>query len=313
MNKPRVLQIGPLSERFNRELAQRYDVSALWQQAEPLAFLREQGEQFIYMVSSARFGCTADQLRALPNLRVICSFGVGYDGYPLELLRERDIAISTTPDVLNDCVADLAMGLMIDSARRLSESDRFVRSGAWGEGASIPLARRVSGKRLGIVGLGRIGEAVALRASGFSMPVRYHNRRPVAGSRYQHEPDLLELARWADFLVLTCPGGQATYHLIDAKVLEALGADGFLINVARGSVVDESALITALRDRVIAGAGLDVYEREPQVPAALRELDNVVLLPHVGSASVETRQQMADLVLDNLSAFIATGKLLTPL
>ncbi len=221
--------------------------------------------------------------------------------------------LSTTPDVLNDCVADLAMGLMIDSARRLSEADRFVRSGAWSSTTGFPLARRVSGKRLGIVGLGRIGEAVALRASGFSMPVRYHNRRPVVGSRYQHEPDLLTLARWADFLVLTCPGGQATYHLIDAKVLEALGPDGFLINVARGSVVDEAALIAALQQKVIGGAGLDVFEREPQVPAALRELDNVVLLPHVGSASVETRQQMADLVLDNLRAFIATGKLLTPL
>lgn len=313
MSKLRVLQVGSLSDRFNHELAQRYDVSALWQQAEPLNFLREQGEQFIYMVSSARFGCTADQLGLLPNLRVICSFGVGYDPYPLELLRARGIALSTTPDVLNDCVADLAMGLMIDSARRLSEADRFVRSGAWNSPTGFPLARRVSGKRLGIVGLGRIGEAVAQRASGFSMPVRYHNRRPVAGSPHQHEPDLLALARWADFLVLTCPGGQATHHLIDATVLEALGGDGFLINVARGSVVDESALIRALQKGVIAGAGLDVYEREPRVSAALRELDNVVLLPHVGSASVETRQQMADLVLDNLQSFIATGELLTPL
>jgi lactate dehydrogenase-like 2-hydroxyacid dehydrogenase len=313
MSKAKVLQIGPLSERFNRELAAEYEVSALWQQAEPLAFLREQGEQFLYMVSSARFGCTADQLSLLPNLRAICSFGVGYDPYPLELLRDRGIVLSTTPDVLNDCVADLAMGLMIDSARRLSEADRFVRSGAWNSTTGFPLARRVSGKRLGIVGLGRIGEAVALRASGFSMPVRYHNRRPVVGSRYQYEPDLLALARWADFLVLTCPGGKATHHLINAEVLEALGPEGFLINVARGSVVDEAALITALQQKVIGGAGLDVFEREPQVPAVLRELDNVVLLPHVGSASVETRQQMADLVLDNLRAFIATGKLLTPL
>jgi hydroxypyruvate reductase len=313
MSKPKVLQIGPLSERFNRELAEEYEVSALWQQAEPLAFLRERGEQFIYMVSSARFGCTADQLALLPSLRAICSFGVGYDPYPLELLRDRGIALSTTPDVLNDCVADLAMGLMLDSARRLSEADRFVRGGAWNSTTGFPLARRVSGKRLGIVGLGRIGEAVALRASGFAMPVRYHNRRAVEGSPYQHEPDLLALARWADFLVLTCPGGKATHHLINAEVLEALGPDGFLINVARGSVVDEAALITALEQKMIGGAGLDVFEREPQVPAALRELDNVVLLPHVGSASVETRQQMAELVLDNLRAFIATGKLLTPL
>ena len=313
MSKPKVLQIGPLSERFNRELAEEYEVSALWQQAEPLTFLREQGEQFIYMVSSARFGCTAEQLALLPNLRAICSFGVGYDPYPLELLRDRGIVLSTTPDVLNDCVADLAMGLMINSARRLSEADRFVRSGAWNSTTGFPLARRVSGKRLGIVGLGRIGEAVALRASGFSMPVRYHNRRAVEGSPYQHEPDLLALARWADFLVLTCPGGKATYHLINAEMLEALGPDGFLINVARGSVVDEAALIAALQQKVIGGAGLDVFEREPLVPAALRELGNVVLLPHIGSASVETRQQMADLVLDNLRAFIATGRLLTPL
>ena len=313
MSKIKVLQIGPLSERFNRELAEQYDVTALWQQAEPLAFLREQGEQFLYMVSSARFGCTAEQLDLLPNLRAICSFGAGYDPYPLELLRERGIVLSTTPDVLNDCVADLAIGLIIDCARRLSASDRFVRSGDWGSGASFPLARRVSGKRLGIVGLGRIGEAVAQRAAGFVMPVRYHNRRVIEGSPYLHEPDLLALARWADFLVLTCPGGKATHHLINAEVLEALGSDGFLINVARGSVVDEAALIKALQNAVIAGAGLDVYEYEPQVPAALRELDNVVLLPHVGSASVETRQQMADLVLDNLRAFIATGKLLTPL
>ncbi|HIQ41892.1 2-hydroxyacid dehydrogenase [Pseudomonas sp. BMW13] len=312
MSKVRVLQVAPLSERFNRELAERYEVSALWQQADPLAFLREQGERFRYLVSSARFGCSAEQLALLPNLEVISSFGVGYDPYPLELLRDRGIAISTTPDVLNDCVADLAFGLMLDSARRLSESDRFTRSGAW-NGAAFPLGRRVSGKRLGIVGMGRIGEAVALRASGFSMSVRYHNRRPVAGSSYQHEPDLLALARWADFLVLTCPGGKATHHLIDAAVLAALGSDGFLINVARGSVVDEPALIDALQHNVIAGAGLDVYEQEPQVPAALRELDNVVLLPHVGSASVETRQQMADLVLDNLRAYIDTGTLLTPL
>lgn len=313
MAKAKVLQIGPLSERFNRELAAEFEVGALWQQAEPLAFLREQGEQFHYMVSSARFGCTAEQLDLLPNLRAICSFGVGYDPYPLELLRERAIALSTTPDVLNDCVADLAMGLMLDSARRLSESDRFLRTGAWEAGSTFPLGRRVSGKRLGIVGLGRIGETVARRAAGFAMPVRYHNRRPVAGSPYLHEPDLLALARWADFLVLTCPGGQATHHLIDAEVLAALGPEGFLINVARGSVVDEAALITALQAGTIAGAGLDVYQREPQVPVALRELDNVVLLPHVGSASVETRQQMADLVLDNLRAFIASGRLLTPL
>lgn len=312
MSKPKVLQIGPLTERFNRELADEYEVTALWRQAEPLAFLREQGEQFELLVSSARFGCSAEQLVLLPKLRAICSFGVGYDPYPLELLRERGIVLSTTPDVLNDCVADLAMGLIIDTARRLAEADRFVRAGGW-PAATFPLARKVSGKRLGIVGLGRIGEALVRRASGFAMAVRYHNRKPVAGSPCVYEAQLIELARWADFLVLTCPGGAATQHLINRQVLEALGPDGILINVARGSVVDQAALIAALQSGALGAAGLDVYAVEPEVPAALRELNNVVLLPHIGSASEETRLQMEQLVLANLQAFVAQGELLTPL
>ncbi|MNF50397.1 Glyoxylate/hydroxypyruvate reductase B [compost metagenome] len=312
MSKPKVLQIGPLTERFNRELADEYEVTALWRQAEPLAFLREQGEQFELLVSSARFGCSAEQLALLPKLRAICSFGVGYDPYPLQLLRERGIAISTTPDVLNDCVADLAMGLIIDTARRLAESDRFLRAGHWVDG-TFPLGRKVSGKRLGIVGLGRIGEALVQRASGFAMAVRYHNRKPLNDSPCEYEAQLIELARWADFLVLTCPGGAGTQHLINRQVLEALGPDGILINVARGSVVDQAALIAALQSGALGGAGLDVYAAEPEVPAALRELNNVVLLPHIGSASEETRLQMEQLVLANLQAFVDTGELLTPL
>ena len=312
MSKPKVLQIGPLSERFNRELAEECEVSALWQQAEPLTFLREQGEQFIYMVSSARFGCTAEQLALLPNLRAICSFGVGYDPYPLELLRDRGIVLSTTPDVLNDCVADLAMGLMIDTARQLAACDRFVREGLWLSG-SYPLTRKVSGKKLGIVGFGRIGQAIARRAEGFAMPVRYHKRQQDPSSAYGYEANLLELARWADFLVLACPGGAATHHLINAQVLAALGAQGILVNVARGSVVDQSALVTALLNGTLGGAGLDVFEGEPKVPQALFALPNVVLLPHVGSGTVETRLQMEELVFANLQAFIDKGELLTPL
>jgi hydroxypyruvate reductase len=165
---------------------------------------------------------------------------------------------------------------------------------------------------LGIVGLGRIGEALVQRASGFAMAVRYHNRTPLVGCPHQYESSLIELARWADFLVLTCPGGAATRHLIDRDVLEALGPDGILINVARGSVVDEQALITTLQSGALGGAGLDVYAAEPQVPLALRELDNVVLLPHIGSGSEETRLQMEELVLANLQAFLETGRLLTP-
>ena len=274
--------------------------------------MHEQGQQFELLVSSARFVCSIEQLARLPKLRAICSFGVGYDPYPLELLRERGIAISTTPDVLNDCVADLAMGLIIDTARQLSAADRFVRQGQWLAG-NYPLTRKVSGKKLGIVGLGRIGQAIARRAEGFDMPVRYHKRRQDPDSPYGYAADLLELARWADFLVLACPGGAATHHLIDAEVLAALGPQGILVNIARGSVVDQPALVAALVNGTLGGAGLDVFEGEPKVPEALFALPNVVLLPHVGSGTVETRLQMEELVLANLQAFIERGQLLTPL
>ncbi|MDX1721876.1 MAG: 2-hydroxyacid dehydrogenase [Pseudomonas sp.] len=312
MVNSRVLQIGPLSERFNRTLADHYQVTALWQQADPLRFLEEQGGQFELLVSSARFGCSAEQLQCLPNLRAICSFGVGYDPYPLELLRDRGIVLSTTPDVLNDCVADLAMGLIIDTARQLAAADRFVRQGQWLTG-NYPLTRKVSGKKLGIVGLGRIGQAIARRAEGFAMPVRYHKRCQDLSSPYGFEADLLALARWADFLVLACPGGAATHHLIDADVLAALGPQGVLVNISRGSVVDQTALVAALLDGSLGGAGLDVFESEPAVPAELFVLPNVVLLPHVGSGTHETRLQMEELVLANLQAFFDKGELLTPL
>lgn len=312
MNTPKVLQIGPLTERFQHNLAARYDVTALWQQPDPHAFLSQHGAQFELLATSARFGCSAEQLAALPNLKAICSFGVGYDSIAVDAARDRGIAVSTTPDVLNDCVADLAMGLMIDTSRRLAASERFLRAGGWLKG-NFPLARRVSGKRLGIVGLGRIGQAVVKRASGFDMEVRYHNRSPLQDSPYGYEAHVLDLARWADFLVLTCVGGASTHHIVNAEVLAALGPTGILINVARGSVVDEQALVAALQEGTLGGAGLDVFEAEPKVPEALLKLDNVMLLPHVGSATEETRLQMEELVLANLQAFVERGELLTPL
>jgi len=311
MKGPKVLQVGPLTERFNRRMAEEYAAEAYWKQADGPAFLAGRGAGFELLVTSARFGCTPAMLEALPNLRAICSFGVGYDAIPLETVRQRGIRLSNTPDVLNECVADLAMGLLIDGARRIAEADRFVRAGNWLVG-NFPLASRVSGKRLGIVGLGRIGQAVARRSSGFDMQVRYHNRRPLEGCAYGYEPSLIELARWADFLVLTCPGGPATEHLIDAAVLDALGPKGLLVNVARGSVVDEAALVVALAGGQLGAAALDVFAREPQVPAALLDMPNVVLLPHIASATEETRLQMEELVIANLQAFIDKGELLTP-
>ena len=312
MTTQKVLQVGPLTERFQQNLAERFDVTALWQQPDPKAFLRSHGADFELLATSARFGCSAEQLAALPNLKAICSFGVGYDSIAVDAARDRGIAISTTPDVLNDCVADLAMGLMIDTSRKLAASERFLRAGGWLKG-NFPLARRVSGKRLGIVGLGRIGQVVVKRASGFDMDVRYHNRSPLKDSPYTYEASLVELARWADFLVLTCVGGAATHHIVNAQVLEALGPTGIVINVARGSVIDEQSLVTALQNGTLGGAGLDVFEAEPKVPAALLEMENVMLLPHVGSATEETRLQMEELVLANLQAFAERGELLTPL
>jgi lactate dehydrogenase-like 2-hydroxyacid dehydrogenase len=307
----RVLQVGRLMPSLESALAEHFDVHPLWREAEPKAYLAAHGEEFAGLATSARFGADRALIDALPSLRVIANFGVGVDTIDLDAARARGVAVSNTPDVLTDCVADQAFGLLIVVARRLSSADRFVRRGDWLRGP-FPLATRVSGKRLGIVGLGRIGAAIARRAGGFDMPVRYHNRRAVAGVASGYEPSLPALAAWADFLVVACAGGPATRHLVSREVLDALGPQGFLVNISRGSVVDESALTEALNKGRIAGAALDVFEDEPNVPVRLAALDNVVLLPHIASATNETRQAMADLVLANLRGFFEYGRLLTP-
>ncbi|GAA5236748.1 2-hydroxyacid dehydrogenase [Verticiella sediminum] len=303
----RILAVGRLMPALEQRLAAAFDVTSLAAQADPTDFLARQGADFSGLVTSAALGVDNAVIDALPNLKVISSFGVGLDRLDVRHAAARGVAVGYTPDVLNDCVADLAFGLMIDAARQISAADRYVRRGGWLQ-APYPLTRKVSGARLGIVGLGRIGRVVAQRAAGFGMPIRYHSRRAVAGVAWQHEPDLLALADWADFLVVIVAGGPATRHLIDARVLQALGPQGYLVNVARGSVVDEAALLHALQTGVIAGAGLDVYQDEPQVPPAFFTLDNVVLAPHMASATRETRQAMADLTFENLAAFYATGR-----
>jgi lactate dehydrogenase-like 2-hydroxyacid dehydrogenase len=311
--KPHLLQNLKLPPALEARLAAAFEMHRLVDEADPQAFLAARGGEFVGLVTSAGVGASAELMAALPRLRVISSFGVGTDKLDLAAAAQRGIAVGYTPDVLNDCVADLAFGLLLDAARGLSAADRYVRRGAWlGAGspasAPFPLGRKVSGARLGIVGLGRIGQTIARRASGFDMAVRYHSRRPVAGVPWLHEPALQALAGWADYLVLITAGGVGTRHLVNAEVLDALGPRGFLINVSRGSVVDEAALVRALVDKRIAGAGLDVFENEPRVPAELLALDNVVLLPHIASATQETRQAMADRVFDNLQAFFSTGR-----
>jgi lactate dehydrogenase-like 2-hydroxyacid dehydrogenase len=307
-SRPRVLQFGKMPlPQLDAELAEAYEVTLLSEQPDRERFLAEHGAQFEYLVTSAAMGVPASVVQALPRLRFVSSFGVGFDALDRESLLRQGARVGYTPGVLDDCVADMAFALLLDAARGLSESDRFVRRGDWSRGR-FGIRTRASGKRLGIFGMGRIGSTVARRAAGFDMEVAYHNRRPVEGSTHLYQPSLLELARWSDFLVITAAGGDGTQHLVNAEVLDALGPQGFLINVARGSVVDEAALVQALQQGRIAGAALDVFEDEPRPHAELLSQDNVVLAPHIASGTHETRRAMADLVLRNLAQFIATGR-----
>jgi lactate dehydrogenase-like 2-hydroxyacid dehydrogenase len=237
---------------------------------------------------------------------------VGYDTTDVDAAVARGVVVSNTPDVLTDCVADTAVGLVIDVMRQFSAADRYVRAGRWPVEGNYPLTRRVSNKRGGIIGLGRIGGAIAKRLTAFGCVISYHNRQAVEGSPYMYVGSPVELARGADVLIVAAAGGAGTQGLVSRGVIDALGADGYLVNIARGSVVDEDALVDALVNGRLAGAGLDVFENEPEVPEALLTMDNVVVLPHVASGTVETRAAMEDLTLRNLDSFLKTGQLVTP-
>ncbi|WP_241074742.1 2-hydroxyacid dehydrogenase [Achromobacter insuavis] len=313
--KHRIIQVGSLagSPSANQRLAERYDVIELWKQPDRKAALAELGKGVTAVVTSANFGANAELINALPDLKAICSWGVGYETIDVQAAHARGVQVSNTPDVLTDCVADLAWGLLIAGARRMGQGERFVRAGQWGQvHGSIPLGQRVSGKKLGIVGLGRIGEAIARRGIGFDMQVRYHNRRKRDDIDYGYEASLTDLAAWADFLIVATVGGPATRHLVNRDVLEALGPRGIIVNIARGPVIDEAALVAALEAGKLGCAALDVFEHEPKVPEALIKSDQAVLLPHIGSATLETRQSMEDLMLENLQAYFDTGRVITP-
>ncbi|WDZ95379.1 2-hydroxyacid dehydrogenase [Herbaspirillum sp. WKF16] len=253
---------------------------------------------------------TREFIARFPALEIVSVFGVGYDGVDVPAARERGIHVTHTPDVLTDDVADMAIALMLAAARNVVRADRFARTGEWKNGP-FPFTTKVSGAKLGIVGLGRIGEAIARRAAAFDMDISYHNRSRK-DVPYTYVGDIKSLAAAVDFLVMITPGGAGTRALVNAEVLEALGPKGFLINVARGSVVDEAALIRALKEGKIAGAGLDVFENEPNIPAELAALDNVVLTPHMASGTLVTRTAMADLAFNNLQAHFAGRPVITP-
>ncbi len=294
-------------ERLEREFA----VHKLWQAGDQVKLLADVAPRIRGIQATGSATVDAAMIDRLPKLEIIACCGVGYDGIDVAAARRRDVVVTNTPDVLNDCVADVAMGLLIAAARGIATGDRFVRAGKWLAG-NLPLQTKVSGKRLGIVGMGRIGRVIARRAAGFDLAVAYHTRHRVPEVPFRHYEQLVDLARDSDFLLLIVPGGTGTFHLVDDAVLRALGPKGILVNVARGSVVDEAALVKCLQDGALGGAALDVFEDEPKVPEALWKMDNVVLAPHVGSATRETRAAMGNLTIDNLLAHFAGKPALTP-
>ncbi|MGC9497452.1 2-hydroxyacid dehydrogenase [Streptomyces sp. WG7] len=306
-----VLQVSPLLPALENALTEQYRTVRLPELTDPAAYLRDHGREVVAAVTSARTGVSDALMDALPRLGAIVHFGVGHETTDVVRARARGIDVSNTPDVLTDCVADLAVGALIDVMRRMSAADRYVRDGRWGA-APFPLADRVSGKRVGILGLGRIGRAVARRLEGFGAGIAYCSRVPVPDAGYRHLPTAQALAEACDALVVTVAGGRGTRGLVSEAVLDALGPRGYLVNVARGSVVDEPALVAAVGAGRIAGAALDVFADEPNVPRALLDSDRVVLLPHIASATRETRAAMADLALRNVRRFMTEGVLLTP-
>jgi lactate dehydrogenase-like 2-hydroxyacid dehydrogenase len=309
--KPRLLQIGTVTDRMAARLAAGFAVTRLFDQPDRAAFLAAEGKGIAAVVTDGHWGVPPEVMAALPDLRVISSYGVGYDAIDAGAAAARGILVAHTPDVLNDEVADTAILLWLAVSRRLVPADRWVRSGDWAAKGAFPLTRSVQGRTVGILGMGRIGRTIAERARAFRARVIYHARSPK-DVPFEYCPDLTAMARAADVLICITPGGAATRHLVSAEVIDALGPEGILINVARGSVVDESALVAALAAGRLGGAGLDVFEAEPAVPEALKAMDTVVLTPHVGSATVETRTAMGDLVCDNLDRFLADGTVLTP-
>ena len=306
-DRPALLQIGKVLDHMATRLADRFDVTVLPEDAD--SFVADRGADFVAVATMK--GVTDAVMAGLPHLKVIASFGVGYDAIDADAAAKRGILVSNTPDVLNDEVADTAIMLWLAVAKEMIPAEAWARSGAWETSGAYPLARTVRGRKVGILGLGRIGKTIATMTEMFGAEVSYHSRSQKDVS-YQYFADLTEMARAVDVIFVITPGGAGTEKLVNADVINALGPKGILINIARGSVVDEAALISALEDGRLGAAGLDVFEAEPLIPEALKAMPNVVLLPHIGSATVETRAAMGDLVCDNLDVWAKEGRVLTP-
>lgn len=297
--KPDLLQLASYAPAHQAQLEAEFTPHQLADlDADPALAARIRG-----IITRSNVKVDAAILGRLPALEIVTTFGVGYDGLPLEAAAARGIPVTNTPDVLNTAVAELCVGMLLGLLRRLPASDRFVRDGKWPQG-TMPLGVSLSGKRVGIVGLGRIGKDIARRLEPFGVSLAYHGRSDQHLA-YRFEADLVQLAQDSDVLIVAAPGGPETSKMIDRQVMDALGPQGYLVNIARGSLVDEAALLDALEGKTLGGAALDVFEREPHAEARFAALDNVLLTPHIGSATTETRQAMMDLVMDNLRCHFA--------
>jgi hydroxypyruvate reductase len=306
-----LLQVSPLPPFVIERLEKEFTLHDFLNSDAPDKLLDEVGPRIRGILAGGMKGANANLINRLEALEIIASFSVGYDATDVAAAQARGVIVTHTPEVLTGDVADLAMTFILMAPRRIGESERFLRSGKWLQGR-MDLGTTVRGKRLGILGLGRIGSAVARRAEVFGLHIAYHDIKPMGDLAYRSYPTLLELAEASDILLVACEGGQATRGLINGPVLDALGPDGFLINAARGTIVDQGAMVAALQKGRIAGAALDVFDGEPEVPAELLAMENVILTPHIASSTNETRRAMGDLVYDNLRAHFDGRPVLTP-
>ncbi|MBD7960352.1 2-hydroxyacid dehydrogenase [Comamonas avium] len=309
-SKPVLLILNVLSEAHRAQLAASYEVIYAPDSQQAAQAIAQDGGRIHVVLTIGAIGLSAAQMDAMPQLRMVGALGAGYENIDLAHAQSRGIAVSNGAGTNDSCVADHAFGLVIAAVRGIVHLDKLTRQGTWRN--DIPLPPNVSGKRLGILGMGTIGQKIARRAQAFDMPIGYHNRKPKDGVGYSYFASVLELAQWADVLVVATPGGAATKHLVNAQVLQALGPQGYVVNIARGSVIDTAALAQALRTGKLAGAGLDVYESEPLPPAQLLELENVVLTPHVAGWSPEAVQATVDLFLNNAQRHFSGQPLVTP-
>lgn len=293
------------------QMEEDFEIIKLWKEKDPEAAIQVHKNDIVAINCSIGHFITDKIISFLPNLEIIATFSVGFDHIDVQSAKKHGISVTNTPDVLCAETADTGMTLLLAVAKRAVEGDVYIRVGKWLNG-DMPLGVSLTGKKIGIVGLGGIGSKVAKRCEAFEMQVSYYGPRKKPEYDYPYYNDIQKIARDNDFLILCCPGGEATHNLIDANVLDALGSEGILINIARGSVVDEPALIHALENKIIRAAGLDVFPNEPHVNEALISMDNVVLLPHIGSATIETRKAMGQLVIDNIKAYFDGNDLLTP-